>query len=67
MSYLWVSHTVAKRNPKTGKWDMEISLAWNRPFVKMSFDSEEDSRKFVSLRMKEMYKEGAKNKRITSR
>ena len=54
MSYLWVSHTMAKRNPKTGKWDMDISLAWNKPFVKMSFDSEVASREFVSARMKEM-------------
>ena len=54
MSYLWVSHTLAKHNPKTGKWDMKISLAWNKPFEKMSFDSEEASRKFVCDRMREM-------------
>ena len=67
MSYLWVSHTVAKRNAKTGKWDMKISLAWNRPFVEMSFDSEEDSRKFVSARMKEMYTQSTKDRRVVLR
>ena len=67
MSYLWVSHTMAKRNPKTDKWDMEISLAWNKPFVKMSFDSAEASRKFVSARMKEMHEETAKIRRAILR
>lgn len=54
---------MAKRNPKTGKWDMKISLAWNKPFVKMSFDSEKDSTKFVSDRMRDMHEETAKNRR----
>ena len=49
-----------KHNPKTDKWDMRISLAWNRPFVKMIFDSEEDANKFASEKMKEMHAQ-AKN------
>lgn len=54
---------MAKHNPKTGKWDMQISLAWNKPFVKMSFDSEKAADKFVSARMKEMYIEADKNRK----
>lgn len=67
MSYLWVSHTLAKRNPKTGKWDMEISLAWNKPFTKMSFDSAEASREFVSVKMKEMHEKTDKTRRTILR
>ena len=67
MSYLWVSHTMAKRNAKTGKWDMEISLAWNKPFVKMSFDSKKASEKFVSARLKEMHAAAAKDRRAVLR
>ena len=63
MNYLWVSHTLLKHNRKTGKWDMKISLAWNKPFVKMSFDSEAEGNKFVAARMKEMYSQAEKDRR----
>ena len=67
MEYLWVSRTMAKHNPKTGKWDMQISLAWNKPFVKMSFDSAEDADKFISDKMKEMHAKAAENRRTILR
>lgn len=67
MDYLWVSRTMAKYNPKTKKWDMSISLAWNKPFVKMSFDSEEDADKFASARMKEMHEKANRNRRAVLR
>ncbi|MCK5602936.1 hypothetical protein KAR91_13725 [Candidatus Pacearchaeota archaeon] len=67
MSYLWVSRTMAKHNPKTGKWDMRISLAWNKPFVKMSFDSAEDANKFASNKMKEMHEKADKDRRTILR
>ena len=46
---------------------MKISLAWNKPFVKMSFDSEKAANKFASDKMKEMHEQADKDRRTVLR
>ncbi len=46
---------------------MRISLAWNKPFVKMSFDSAAAADKFASDRINEMHAASDKDRRAVLR
>ena len=67
MNYLAVSHTLAKYNKQTNKWDMEVSLSLNKPYVKMEFDTEEDATAFICEEMKKMNEKTSKNRRAVIR
>ena len=63
MNYLAVTHTLAKYNKNTGKWNMDVSLALNKPYTTMEFSSSEDATAFICEEMRKMNEKASKNRR----